>query len=118
MPRFVPRILDGTKVHTIRVLGARPHVAGETLYMQHGTRFRPVRFMTRPAIRVREIKIYEEGVSVFNENDPGWISPPRDLFAVADGFDDWTDFRKFFNWKRQIPAQLIQWAPAPWEVAI
>ena len=114
-PRFVAPILAGTKVHTIRVVGARPHRAGEMLYMQHGQRFHPVRFMTAAATRVREIAILEHGVTVYNESDPGFIVPARDVFARADGFEDWADFRRFFQWKRPVPAQLIQWAPAEWE---
>jgi hypothetical protein len=115
MPRFVAPILAGTKVHTVRVLGAMPHRAGEMLYMQHGTRFRPVRFMTAPATRVREICLHETTLTIWNEDHSGFVVPPLDAFARADGFADWADFRRFFNWKRQIPAQLIQWAPAEWE---
>ncbi len=115
MERFVPRILNGTKVHTVRVLGARPHRAGETLYMQTGSRFRPRRFMTRTCIRVRPILIYETTLSIWNEDNSGFIVPPLDVFAQADGFDDWSDLRRFFKKTRE-PAQLVQWAPAPWEI--
>ena len=117
MRRFVPRILDGTKVHTIRIMGARPHRAGETLYMQTGPRFKPDRFMTCPCLRVREIVLHEETLTIWNENRKGFIVPPLDTFARADGFDSWEDLQKFFE-HPVAPAQLVQWAPAEWESTI
>jgi len=115
-PSFVPKIISGSKVHTIRVIGARPHRVGETLYMQYGKRFKPLRFMTTTATRVRPIDLGHACVRVWTEDRSQCVFPLLDPFAQADGFDDWQDLRRFFNWKRLINAQLIQWAPAPWEV--
>jgi hypothetical protein len=113
--RFVPRILNGTKVHTIRIIGKRLHVAGEMLYMQTGPRFKPERFMTRPCIRVREIVLHEETLTIWNEDRSGFIVPPLDTFARADGFDSWQELSRFFIHPVP-PTQLIQWAPAEWEL--
>lgn len=115
--RFVPLIIRGTKVHTVRMLGHRLHRAGETLYMQYGPRFHPLRFATPVCQRVRPIDITRNYARVWNEDRSSYLIPVPDLFARADGFEDWDDLRKFFVHVPRLNLQLVQWAPAVWEVA-
>lgn len=121
--RFVAPILAGTKVHTIRCIGCRPHKEGETLFMQTGSRFRPERFKTVPALRVRNLRMTADTVMI-DQPSPGlFMIPPLDLFAVADGFEDWMNMLRFFIDRyrlmhKALDAQLIQWAPALWEEAL
>jgi hypothetical protein len=121
IPRMVQPILDGTKVHTIR-FSIRSFRKGMMLYMQTGSRFRPKRFMTAPAMRVRDIDITQDAVVIWKEDHRGFIAPARDKFARADGFKDWKDFQDFFrsrynlgNESYELKGQLIQWAQAEWE---
>ena len=113
--RFVPLIIRGTKVHTVRCVGGRSHRAGETLYMQYGPRFRPLRFATLSCNRVRPIDIGHDYVRVWDEERTKCIFPDLNLFSQADGFASWSDLRRFFDVVPRLDMQLIQWAPAPWE---
>ncbi|MFA6271428.1 MAG: hypothetical protein WC657_09580, partial [Candidatus Paceibacterota bacterium] len=69
--RFVPKILDGSKVHTIRDFGARDFRSGQTLYMQTGPRFNPERFATHPCLRVREVVLRPGTCMIWNEDFTG-----------------------------------------------
>jgi hypothetical protein len=97
--------------------------------MQTGPRFHPVRFCTKKVIRVRDITITDESVTVMNEGNMGFISADRELFAKADGFESWSDLCAFFREMHfpknknkairfTIEGQLVQWAVAPWELHV
>lgn len=123
--RFVDPILHGSKVHTIRC-GKRNFKVGQTFFMQTGARFSPERFADRVITRVRPITISDVTVLVWKEDLSGFVVPPLDKFARADGFKDWADLRQFFLAMHGyqtgfdfkvflIQGRLIQWAPAEWE---
>jgi len=123
--RFVHPIIEGTKVHTVRC-GRRAFKVGQTMYMQSGSRFKPTRFASRRILRVRPITITDVTVMVWREDLTGFLVPPLDKFARADGFKDWADLKAFFlamHGQRSvhgfkfftIQGRLIQWAPEEWE---
>lgn len=120
MPRFVGPILSGCKVHTVRC-SIRQHRKGEILYMQTGRRYRPVRFLTVPAMRVRDIDLSHNSAVIWSESRDGFVVPNRELFARSDGFSDWNELRSFFaalygrDGQFEVTGQLIQWAIADWE---
>lgn len=114
--RFVPKILAETKVHTIRVMGTRKFRPGNMLYMQTGPRFAPERFAVNQCLRVREIRLFTNNCTIWHEDDSGFIMPPLDRFARADGFENWAELQEFFKGRLDgVRHQLIQWAPAEWE---
>jgi len=123
--RFVQPILDDTKAHTVRA-GGRVYKAGQTMFMQTGSRYHPKRFAQRLIIRVRPITITDVTVMVWREDLTGFVVPSLDKFARADGFKDWSDLKEFFLAMHgdrsvhgfrffNIQGRLIQWAPAEWE---
>lgn len=116
---FVQPILDGEKVHTMR-FSKRKVRKGQLLYCQTGSRFKPSRFAVLPAMRVRELLISREAVSIWNENRQGFTVPPLDAFARADGFENWAALNKWLDAvygadRGVMKGQLVQWAPAEWE---
>jgi hypothetical protein len=125
--RFVDPIHDGSKVHTFRA-GVRLVRPGQTLYMQTGPRYKARRFSEKYVLRVRDCTISDQTVMIWHETGSGFIVPPLDQFAHADGFRDWADLREFFleMHGRQGPSgafflvkgQLIQWASATWETPL
>ena len=117
--RFVEPIMDGTKCHTIRA-HKRPIQKGQLLYCQTGSRFKATRFAVLPAMRVREVCLSRDTVMVWKEDCSGFVVPPLDIFAQADGFKDWAEMRDWFDAEYGIDRKptvyhLIQWAEAPWE---
>lgn len=119
--QFVEPIMEGSKVHTIRVFKVPGRIRkGQLLYCQTGSRFKPTRFSVLPAMRVREVTLSRDTVSVWNENGDGFVVPPLDLFAQADGFKDWAEMRDWFDKeygsdRGPLSGVLVQWAEAPWE---
>lgn len=115
---MVAPILAGTKVHTIRPDGRRPHKPGETLYMQTGDRFQPERFAVRTCTHVRRVTIVDVTVMVDLPAPSLFIVPPLDVFALCDGFENWEAMRDWFAKAYGLPfvGNLIQWASAEWEV--
>ena len=124
--RFVHPIQEGTKVHTVRA-GSRNYKVGQTMFMQTGARYRPERFADRLITRVRPITISDVTVMVWREDLTGFVVPPLDKFARADGFKDWADLKAFFlamHGKAStfgfrfflVQGRLIQWAQAEWEL--
>lgn len=114
--RFVPKIVDGTKLHTIRVIGKRKFRPGCPLYMQTGPRFKPELFAMHTCYRVREIKLFPHTCTIWEEDKSGFVAPSLDRFARCDGFENWAELQEFFKGKLDgVKYQLIQWAPAEWE---
>ena len=99
--RFVPAIVQGSKRQTIRRIGKRRHAEpGDQLQLYTGMRTTQCRKIleedpTCLTVRPVEIRISEQWISVIVEG-----TPVRDLeaFARQDGFDDATQFHRF--WKR------------------
>lgn len=115
---MVAPILAGTKVHTIRPDGRRAHKPGETLYMTTGDRYHPERFAVHTCTHVRRVKILEVTVMVYQPAPALFFVPPLDVFARCDGFENWEAMRDWFARAYSLPfvGNLIQWAPAEWEV--
>jgi hypothetical protein len=69
---------------------------------------------------VRRIILTRESVSIFDEAGQGFIIPPRDKFASADGFTDWAELCQWFDavygaGRGPMEGQLVQWGNAIWE---
>lgn len=119
---FADPILAGIKLHTLRFPGNARR--GQLLYCQHGSRFRPTRFAVLPAMRVRSVTLTPDTIMIWDEDGRGFVVPPRDVFARADGFENWAEMTAWFDSmhlrihgkpRDVLRGQLIQWAKAPWE---
>lgn len=106
---FREQILSGAKRQTIRAVRKNPIREGETLYMWWKQRS-PQREKLGEATctKVAPITITELGASC---EDIGVRYHCLDLFAQADGFDDWDEMRDFFENAHGLPFDgvLIQW---------
>ena len=121
--RFVPRILDGTKIGTIRAPRAgrcRHARPGDALQLKAGSRFRPVVFADTFCTRVSSIGLYDMGRETAHIVAPDLDYFPcgsdLDGFAVGDGFADWDDLCRF--WKdvhgvSEFVGTWILWNGAP-----
>lgn len=105
--RFVPRIEDGTKPHTIRAHGKRRHARlGEDLQLYTAMRTRQCRLIgTAVCIDSALIDLYLDedgprGACAFIQHGGGdktTIFPfGMDRFAIADGFSSWAEMRQFW----------------------
>lgn len=102
--RFVPKIRAGIKNQTIRGPRSYPTRPGQELQLYHAMRTAHCRLIGRAVCRdVRPIvldfdrlrvEIADEKPIVFESR------PARDLFAIADGFETWTDLVEFWRAER------------------
>lgn len=108
--RFVPRILDGTKVHSVRA-GNR-WKPGMVIHFYQHVRRPTMRKIRADAVCVgaHQIRIYDDGFVTC------WgilYTAPDDLqaFATNDGFDSWTDLAAYLRATHGLPftGQLVQW---------
>lgn len=98
--RFVAPILAGTKVQTIRKPRKRDARPGDTLQLQSGDRFHPVRLGLARAVLVDKVSLDFRGdrrvLYGHLGMDVAHEAADLDRFAVMDGFTDWSDMRAFW----------------------
>ena len=119
-PEFVPKILDGTKIHTLR---EDPHdrwKPGALIHMATGVRTKKYeRFGLEKCVSTQvallEItRVFENAVEVKIHIDGRCLSEDETAaFAVADGFDSVSDLAAFFigpkTYKFEQALKLIHW---------
>lgn len=114
---FKDKILSGAKRQTIRSLRKNPIKEGETLYLWWKQRSpQRERLGDAKCVKVSDIEIYENEVFI---NNPSFLVGYKeikdpfelDLFAIADGFDDWDKMKEFFQEAHGLPfaGVLIEW---------
>ena len=107
---FKEKILSGAKRQTIRGHRKYPIKVGDKLHMWWKSRSpkEKERLGESTCIRVAPITITELGVSC---EDIGVRYYCLDLFAQADGFDNWDEMRDFFQNTHGLPFEgdLIEW---------
>ncbi|MCA6580459.1 MAG: ASCH domain-containing protein [Pseudanabaena sp. M57BS1SP1A06MG] len=107
---FRDKILSGAKRHTIRAKRKHPIKVGDKLYMWWKQRSpkEKEKLGESTCIRVSPITITGLGVSC---EDIGVRYHCLDLFAIADGFDNWDEMRDFFQNTHGLPFEgdLIEW---------
>ena len=115
--QFASKILDGTKIHTIRRQRKRPIKAGDNLFHFTGQRtVKCIRLLENKCVYAVPIIIREnwlESILVYiNKNLISYNEQVR--LAKNDGFDDIVDFWLFFK-RAGLPlcGQLIGWGEYP-----
>ncbi|MCX5512252.1 hypothetical protein [Kaistia algarum] len=104
--RFIPKIEDGSKRHTIRADRARHARAGEPVQLYEGMRTRTCRLIGAPqCLLVGPIRIF---VHLDRIECGPWTyrtAGELDLFAERDGFEDWADMCDF--WMDEHPSTAV-----------
>lgn len=115
-PRFRPKVLDHTKLNTMRANRKRPVKVGDVLSLR-GWSGRPymtpqIRLMDVICTRVTAVAI-EEGSFWTSDGEESCQPGVLDAFAVRDGFADFTDLIAYFREQGPLPfvGTLIGWAP-------
>ncbi len=110
--RFAPRILDGSKTHTIRPLRAHPDKPGDTLHLYTGLRHKGARLLMRvPCTRVEEIEITATPLVIID--GMALDCSEREQLARRDGFDNWEHMRDFWAGRLPFKGHIIHWKAQP-----
>jgi hypothetical protein len=108
-PQFVTRILEGTKIHTIREDKTNRWKVGRKIQFWSGNprnvKNKPYQFATGICTEIKEIKIdfCNEDVLIignkFNDIELFCSFRKLDDFAKKDGFDNWDNMKDWFYQK-------------------
>ena len=111
-PRFVPRILAGTKTHTIRSERKHPDKPGNIMYLYTGLRTKRAQLLLCvPCIRVEAIRI-DRDRSVYIEGER--LRPSEcEALAKRDGFDNFADMMRFWEGRLPFTGQVYHWRKIP-----
>lgn len=106
-PQFVPLILAGTKIHTIREDKQRRWYVGNTIHFATGVRTKKYKcFKEEFCTRVQDIIISRKFVRIIV--DGRMLSDQEiNMLAVSDGFKHAEDFFRWFNYDFQ--GKIIHW---------
>lgn len=112
--RFVPKVENGTKTHTIRALRAHPIRVGETLHLYAKPRQMGMRLIFRaPCTHIQSITISDrpyKSLPALVHVDGMWLSRSEcELLAVRDGFADFVEFVEFWRDRRPFDGEIIHW---------
>jgi hypothetical protein len=109
--RFAPRILDGSKTHTIRPLRAIADKPGNTLHLYTGLRTKSARLLMRvPCARIEAIEIIQvDGHPYIFIEGIGLDHSEKEAFARRDGFENFDDFMSFWNGRLPFKGQIVHW---------
>lgn len=123
--QFGPKILDGSKVGTIRANRKRPIKVGERLYLFTGMRTKNCqRIGEKTALHVVPIKLLPQPSNgadvrvIYGGGDESAIAgrlatrTELDHFAVGDGFASWDDLCAF--WHKEHPESKTEWFSGTW----
>lgn len=104
-PQFVPKILDGSKVHSIRK-GNR-WKAGTKIHFATGVRTKNYnQFNSGECVSTQTI-IINPRASLIMIDGNGLNQYTKELLAKNDGFDSWEEFETWFD--KGLTGQIIHW---------
>lgn len=113
--RFVPFILDGRKMHTIRARRARSDKPGSILHLYTGLRTKKAKLLLRvTCTRVEEIEILN---GIFGDENHASVTidgqtldrSEREMLAQRDGFSNFEDMIAFWNGRLPFRGHIIHW---------
>lgn len=115
-PQFVPRILDGSKTHTIRAPRKIQDKPGKTMHLYTGLRQKGAKLLMRvPCVRVEGIFI-DAGTSLrgkthINIEVAGQTLDDSEMNALArrDGFDDLAHMMRFWEGNLPFAGHIYHW---------
>lgn len=104
-PQFVPRILSGRKIHTIREDKNNRWQPGKKIHMATGVRtknyncFKEAVCVAVQSIEITKNKVYIDGIQLNKQEIK--------TLAINDGFNGIVDFFKWFN--QHFYGKIIHW---------
>lgn len=116
--RFAPRIIDGSKTHTIRPMRAVADKPGNTLHLYTGLRTKKARLLMRtPCVKIEAIEIRH---GIFGDENHASVvidgvnldRGEREAFAIRDGFESFEDFMGFWADRLPFKGQIVHWKAA------
>lgn len=113
--RFAPRILDGSKTHTIRPLRAIADKPGNTLHLYTGLRTKRARLLMRvPCVKIESIEIDACGHECMCDATITIEGIELDrseceAFARRDGFENFEDMMTFWSGRVPFKGQIVHW---------
>ena len=111
--RFIEPILNGIKIHTIRLDPHNRWKIGMQIQMYSGSRFSKdyKKFNDAECMNVQKIEINYNGIYIDNMKPLTEVNDQIELF-INDGFVSAQEFHKFFNYRLRrgswIPFSLIE----------
>ena len=111
-PQFVDKILNGTKIHTIREDKHNRWHPGMTMHMATGVRTKNYnQFYEDKCVSVQEIAIFPQykNVLIYPEWEQSYFLTNHEIETLAknDGFDTVEDFWEWFD--HQFYGKIIHW---------
>lgn len=106
--RFAPRILDGSKTHTIRPMRAFADKPGNTLHLYTGLRTKSAQLLMRvECVKIEKIEIGE----LYDVQIDGLYlaEDEREAFARRDGFENFDDMMNFWEGRLPFEGQIVHW---------
>ena len=117
--RFAPRILDGSKTHTIRPYRANSDAPGKTLHLYTGVRTKQAKLLMRvPCVRIESIAIRRiekrDKVDLVDDVivtiDGVELSRSEcEAFSRRDGFENFTAMMEFWDGRLPFAGQIVHW---------
>jgi len=112
--RFVPKIEDGSKRHTIRGRRRYEDEPGDTMHLFYGARTKQCRRLMRaPCTKVQLLDIRPVpgvGPAIFLDGER--LSPDEsERLAVADGFNDFAEMMSFWTGRLPFEGKIYHWNP-------
>jgi hypothetical protein len=118
--RFAQAVIDGKKLQTIRLFRKRMPAAGDLIDLRKWSglpyRSQQVRLAIAPCLSVANVTIRRSEIDVWYRSGESsrHILDKReflDLFAQADGFENFADMVKWFESTHQLPflGMRVQW---------
>lgn len=116
--RFVPKIEDGSKRHTIRGRRRYEDKPGDTMHLFYGARTKQCRLLMRvPCTRVQLVRIaMAKGPCrlkmFFIEIDGVELDrDERERLAIADGFSSFKEMMSFWTGRLPFEGKIYHWNP-------
>jgi len=119
MPRFVPKIRSGEKLHTIRAKRAHPDKPGNTLHLYVGLRTRSVELIMRVfCVKVEDIVIDSAPENFLDDNTPMFriaidgielAQSECESLARYDGFESFAEMMEFWDGRLPFHGDIIHW---------
>jgi hypothetical protein len=111
--RFVPKIEDGSKRHTIRGRRRYEDKPGDTMHLFYGARTKQCRLLMRaPCVKVDRIQITSiAGKFDVFIGDSLLENDECERLAVADGFDSFAEMMGFWDGRLPFKGKIYHWNP-------
>ncbi len=117
--RFAPRILDGSKTHTIRPFRANADKPGNTLHLYTGLRTKSAKLLMRvPCVKIESLTMRRierrDGVDLADDvlvtiEGIELSRSECEAFSRRDGFENFAHMIEFWDGRLPFTGQIVHW---------